>query len=64
MISDPVAPLVQDDFELQPCEPAAVKGIEEPVVHHQVLGERAGRRRVLSGPLVGRDRELDELSEA
>ena len=41
VISDAVAPLIRNTFELVPCEPAAVKGVAELIAHHRVLGERA-----------------------
>lgn len=62
VISDVVAPLLGDAFELMRCEPAAVKGVSELVAHHRVLGERAPQAQPHT-PLVGRDRELGWLRE-
>src|SRR6185436_4193855 len=39
--SDAVEMLIRNDFELEPCPEALVKGVEEPVVHYRVLTERA-----------------------
>ena len=66
VISDAVAPLIRDAFELQARPPAAVKGVEGPIAHHLVLGERADAARVGvgRGPLVGRDREVARLAKS
>ena len=66
VVSEAVAPLVRDGFELQARPPAPVKGVEEPIVSHLVLGERADAARVGvgRGPLVGRDRELARLQKS
>ena len=66
VVSDAVAPLVGEAFELQARPPAAVKGVEGLIAHHLVLGERAdaGRVGVGRGPLVGRDRELARLQKS
>jgi predicted ATPase len=61
VVSDALAPLIRDRFELQTCEPAAVKGVEGLIAHHQVLGEKDGTSRAGRGPLVGRERELQRL---
>ena len=50
-------------FELQARPAAAVKGVEGPIAHHQVLGERVEPVRVGRGPLVGRDPELAHLQK-
>jgi class 3 adenylate cyclase/tetratricopeptide (TPR) repeat protein len=66
VVSDAVAPLVDDAFELATLPPAPVKGVEGLVAHHQVLGERVEAPRVGRdghGPLVGRDRELARLQK-
>jgi class 3 adenylate cyclase/tetratricopeptide (TPR) repeat protein len=64
VVSEAIAPLVRDYFELefQPAQP--VKGVDEPIEHYQVLGERAMPARIPLGPLVGRDRELEYLRSA
>ncbi|KUI22721.1 hypothetical protein AU193_10470 [Mycobacterium sp. GA-1285] len=59
VVSDAVEPLIRDTFDLASRPPQPVKGVEEPVAHHEVLGERATPTRIALGPLVGR---LDELT--
>ena len=61
VVSDAVEMLIRNDFELEACTEALVKGVEEPVVHYRVLAERARARVSGQGPLVGRTRELAEL---
>ena len=63
-VSDAVEALVRDAFELAAREPAAVKGVDGLVAHHQVIGERTKPTRVGRGPLVGRDRELARLEKS
>jgi class 3 adenylate cyclase/tetratricopeptide (TPR) repeat protein len=64
VVSEAIAPLVRDYFELEfrPAQP--VKGVDEPLEHYQVLGERVMPTRIPLGPLVGRDRELEYLQSA
>ena len=64
VVSEAIAPLVRNYFELEfrPAQP--VKGVDEPVEHYQVLGERVMLTRIPLGPLVGRDRELEYLRSA
>jgi class 3 adenylate cyclase len=64
VVSDAVAPLIRDAFELQARPAAAVKGVDGLVAHHQVIGERAEPVKVTRGPLVGRDRELGRLAKS
>ena len=64
VVSDAIAPLIDGIFELESRPPAAVKGIDGLIAHHQVLGERAEPARVGRGPLVGRDRELGRLEKS
>ena len=64
VISDAVAQLIRGTFELEPCEPAAVKGVSELIAHHRVLGERAMQTKVMHTPLVGRDREFGRLQDS
>ena len=63
VVSDAVEMLIRNDFELEPCPEALVKGVEEPVVHYRVLAERPRWPRSGQGPLIGRDRELAELEK-
>ena len=44
-VSDAVAPLVGDSFELDTRPPVPVKGVDGLISHHQVLAERPRRRR-------------------
>ncbi len=66
VVSEAVAPLVRDGFELQALPPATVKGVEGPIACDLVLGERADAARVGvgRGHLVGRDRELARLQKS
>jgi class 3 adenylate cyclase len=66
VVSDAVAPLIGDAFELAAHPPAAVKGVQGPIAYHQVLGERADAARVGvgRGPLVGRNHELALLQQS
>ena len=66
VVSDAVAPLIGDGFELQARPPAPVKGVEGPITCHLVVGERADAARVGvgHGPLVGRERELARLQRS
>jgi class 3 adenylate cyclase len=41
VVSDAVEALIRNDFELEACPPAAVKGLSMPVVHYLVVSERA-----------------------
>jgi class 3 adenylate cyclase len=41
VVSDAVETLIRNDFELQACAPAAVRGVDEPVAHYLVVSERA-----------------------
>jgi hypothetical protein len=63
VVSDAVALLISAGFELQARPPAPVKGVEEPITCHLVVGERADAARlgVGRGLLVGRERELARL---
>ena len=63
-VSDAVAPLVSDSFELETCPPVRVKGLDELVSHHRVLGERAETPPPWSPPLIGRDRERSWLQQS
>lgn len=61
VVSDPVAALVRNDFELQERPAAPVKGVAGLIAHYRVDGERVGRRVPGRGPLVGRRVELAQL---
>jgi class 3 adenylate cyclase/tetratricopeptide (TPR) repeat protein len=63
-VSDAVAPLVRDSFELHTGAPVAVKGIEGLISPHRVLGERPEPPPLGSPLLIGRDRERSCLHEA
>jgi class 3 adenylate cyclase/tetratricopeptide (TPR) repeat protein len=63
-VSDAVAPLVSDSFELETCPPVRVKGVDGLVSHHRVLGERAETPPPWSPPLIGRDRERSWLQQS
>ncbi len=56
-VSDAVAPLVRDLFELQPLSAVAVKGVDAPISPHLVLGERSEAPPPGSPPLIGRECE-------
>ena len=64
VVSETVEPLIRGAFDLEVRPPAAVKGVEGLLAHHQVVGERAVPARVGRGPLVGRDRELARLEKS
>lgn len=64
VVSDAVEPLIRDTFELASRPPQPVKGVEEPVAHHEVLGERAMPTRIPLGPLIGRPEELAYLEQS
>ena len=62
-VSDAAAALVGNAFELAACPPVRVKGVDEPVRHHQVLAERPPAPPLPSVPLVGRERERTWLEQ-
>jgi class 3 adenylate cyclase/tetratricopeptide (TPR) repeat protein len=64
VISEAVAPLIRDAFELQARPAAAVKGVDGLVAYSVVMGERAERAKIIRGPVVGRDRELAQLQKS
>jgi class 3 adenylate cyclase/tetratricopeptide (TPR) repeat protein len=61
VVSDPVAALVRNDFELEEQPAAPVKGVAGLIAHHCVGSERVERPTAVRGPLVGRRRELAQL---
>jgi hypothetical protein len=63
-VSDSVAPLVRDSFELEVRPPVPVKGVEGLISHHQVLCERPEVPSLRSPPLIGRDRERSWLQQS
>jgi class 3 adenylate cyclase len=63
-VSDAVAPLVRDVFELGTRPAAAVKGVDGLITHHQVLAERPKPPPLRAPPLIGRDRERSWLEQA
>lgn len=62
-ISEAIEPLVRGGFELKAQPPTPVKGVDKPVRHYRVIGERDMTRAPL-GPLVGREREYAYLKQA
>jgi AAA ATPase domain len=58
VISDAVQLLIGNLFAMEQCAPATVKGVEAPITHYRVIGERAAPPRVARAPLIGREREL------
>jgi class 3 adenylate cyclase/tetratricopeptide (TPR) repeat protein len=64
VVSGAIAPLVRDYFDLETRPAQAVKGVDEPVDHFLVVGERVSPKRTPLGPLVGRDRELAHLQRS
>lgn len=63
-VSDAVAPLVADAFDLHAGLPVVVKGVEGLIGHHQVLGERQDAPPPRTPPLIGRDRERTRLQQS
>jgi class 3 adenylate cyclase/tetratricopeptide (TPR) repeat protein len=61
VVSGTIAPLARAYFELEAKAARPVKGIDEPVEHSQVVGERLNWTRIPLGPLVGRRAELAYL---
>jgi adenylate cyclase len=56
--------LTEEAFDFEPVGELTLKGKSEPVPAWRLIGKRAGARRVRSTPLVGRERELEELDAA
>jgi class 3 adenylate cyclase/tetratricopeptide (TPR) repeat protein len=61
VVSEPVAALIRNDFELEARASAPVKGVPEPIAYYRVIGERAPAAPVSLGRTVGRDPELSRL---
>jgi class 3 adenylate cyclase/tetratricopeptide (TPR) repeat protein len=64
VVSGAIAPLARDYFDLKARPAQTVKGVEEPVDHYQVVGERVSPARIPLGPLVGRNRELAHVQKS
>jgi class 3 adenylate cyclase/tetratricopeptide (TPR) repeat protein len=64
VVSDAVAALIGNNFELEARPAALVKGVGEPITHYLVVAERTPSRKSGHGPLVGRDRELALLAQS
>ena len=64
VVSDAVEPLTGDVFEMERRAPAAVKGVEAPITHYRVVGERCTPTRIARAPLIGRERELACLEKS
>ena len=67
LIGDETHRLVRDAVEAQPVEPLSLKGKAEPVSAHRLIGvvtEVGQARRALASTMVGRDRELEDLTRA
>jgi class 3 adenylate cyclase len=64
VVSGAIERLVRDHFELEAQPAQTVKGIEGPIEHYLVIGERSTPARAQRGPLVGRNDELQCLREA
>ena len=67
LIGDETLRLVRDAVEAEPVEPLSLKGKAEPVPAHRLLGVVSGLgqpRRGLLSRMVGRERELEDLTRA
>jgi len=67
LIGDATHHLVRDAVEAEPVEPLTLKGKAEPVPAHRLLevaSETGQARRALLSEMVGRDRELEDLTRA
>jgi class 3 adenylate cyclase/tetratricopeptide (TPR) repeat protein len=67
LIGDATELLVRDGVQTEPVEPLSLKGKAEPVPAHrlvEVLSEIGQVRRALTSAMVGRDRELEDLTRA
>lgn len=62
-VSDAVALLIRDSFDLEAEAPRTVKGIEGEVIPFRVVAERDTQLTEHQGPIVGRDDELALLAE-
>ena len=67
LLGDPTYRLVKDAVEVEPVDPLALKGKEEPVPAFRLLdvsAHAAGHERHLDSPMVGRGKELEMLERA
>ncbi|HEU4864673.1 MAG TPA: adenylate/guanylate cyclase domain-containing protein [Actinomycetota bacterium] len=67
LIGDDTYRLVRDAVLAEPVEPLSLKGKAEPVPAHrliEVVSEIGQSRRALTSTMVGRDRELEDLTRA
>ncbi|CAM2950623.1 cyclase [Mycobacterium intermedium] len=64
VVSEAVAALVGNNFELEPCAAVLVKGVADPIAHYRVVAERSSSPRSVHGPLVGRDGEVAHLEKS
>jgi class 3 adenylate cyclase/tetratricopeptide (TPR) repeat protein len=64
VVSDAVALLVGDSFELDTRPPVSVKGVDELISHHRVLAEWPAPPPLRAPPLIGRDRERSWLQQS
>ena len=63
-MSDAVAPLVCEWFELSTRPAVAVKGVDGLISYHEVLAERPTAPPLRPLPLIGRDRERSWLEQS
>jgi class 3 adenylate cyclase/tetratricopeptide (TPR) repeat protein len=63
-VSDAVAPLVRDSFELDTRPPVSVKGVEGLIRHQRALAERSAAPPPQAPPLIGRERERNWLKQS
>ncbi|MEY2399142.1 MAG: hypothetical protein QOJ00_2316, partial [Actinomycetota bacterium] len=64
LISEEVKRLIGERFELRANDARAVKGVTAPLASYTVLGERAGDGPRRTGPIIGRDEQLERLRGA
>jgi len=67
LIGDETRRLVRDAIETEPVEPLSLKGKAEPVRAHRLIEVTRGTAlppRALRSPMLGRDRELEDLRRA
>ena len=67
LIGDETHRLVRDAVDAEPVEPLTLKGKAEPVPAHRLLEVVSGigqPRRALLSTMVGRERELEDLTRA
>ena len=62
-VSEAIEHVVHDRFELEERPPAPIKGVDEDIVHYRVIADRDVTA-IARGPLVGREGELEYLSDS